>query len=63
MGVILKYICVVVEDELVSPYTLESAPCLVKYDYIVHLDDQEELEFFLKMTNLTLPGSDLTSLR
>ena len=51
------------EDELWSPYSVESAPCLVKYDYIVHLEDREELEFFLKMANLTTTGSDLTKLR
>ena len=57
------YICFV-EEELWSPYSVESAPCLVKYDYVVHLEDKEELEFFLKVTNLTATaGSDLTSLR
>ena len=53
----------VVKEELWSPYSMESAPCLVKYDYVVHLEDREELEFFLKISNLTSAGSDLTRLR
>ena len=60
--VMLQYIGVL-EEELWSAYSVLSAPCLVKYDYVVHLEDREELEFFLAVTNLTSAGSDLTSFR
>ena len=53
----------VLEEELWSAYSAVSAPCLVNYDYVVHLEDREELEFFLAVTNLTSAGSDLTSFR
>ena len=52
-----------VKDGLWSPYSVSSAPCLLNYDYVVHMDHTQELEFFMKINNLTISTEDLTKFR
>ena len=52
-----------VQDRLWSPYSVTATPCLVSYDYVVHTEDRQELEFFLKINNLTTSTQDLAQLR
>ena len=46
------------QSELLAPITKSSAPCLVKYSKVIHVDNIEDIQKKLNLTfDATLPSS------